>query len=860
MPITYSVQSGATFPAPTDDRRVVVGDFDGDGDSDLIVQSGGNGSAFLYYRSNGDGTFTNITGAASPIHGMVLPNNGGANYHVADFDGDGDQDLWAAVSGTGGSYFRNTGGDFISASALSFPDLADVTGYAVGDFDGDGDADILGRTPGILGLLGEFVYWESNGDGTFTEYAQADSPFQGLTVVDLDDQSAHVADFDGDGDLDVWVSSALSLGNYFENNGDGTFSSQIKLGLVIPQVGSRVTTSDFDSDGDADTLAQLGLNGSPFVYVRSNGDGTFTTVTDMSQTPFAGLTLPDNVNGTFHVGDFDGDRDVDLWAANGGVNGTYFMQDGAPPALTEVAMASVASDAKLALTFTEAVTKGDGDIYLVSLPSGAVVATLPVGSAEVTGGGTDWLIDFNAALAPGGLYAIRFQTGAFVDVDGAVTMAGDGGEGSTVLVPAEAHNDAVVIREDLTLNGNVKVDNGSGADEGVTTITAVNGLTAAVGSVITLASGALLKVNANGTFTYNPNGQFMALAVSTSGATNTKATDSFTYAVNGGDTATVVVTVVGRDNADVANGSAGADLIKAGLMDDVVNGLDGSDTLWGQDGDDTLNGGAGGDKLYGCAGADIANGGEGNDQIDGGEGDDLINGQEGNDTLTGGTGNDVMNGGLGNDVYMVTDTGDLANEAAGEGYDVIRSWIAEYTLGANIESLQLQGTEDLNGTGNSLGNIMQGNLGANVIDGGLGVDTLTGGGGDDTLIGGLNNDIMGGGTGADRFVIREESICRPVLEIDTVNDLVFGHGDQIDLSAVDANRLVAGDQAFEFVSVVTTGAGQATLTYDAGTGFTLLRLFVDGAGGDDYQMRIAGDVTASSAQALAGASVGGWIL
>ena len=90
------------------------------------------------------------------------------------------------------------------------------------------------------------------------------------------------------------------------------------------------------------------------------------------------------------------------------------------------------------------------------------------------------------------------------------------------------------------LSGNVLVDNGNGADSDVDsdtlTVTQVNGLGANVGSQITLASGALLTLNADGTFDHDPNGQFEDLGVGERG------TDMFRYTVSDGEPAGQVVT------------------------------------------------------------------------------------------------------------------------------------------------------------------------------------------------------------------------------------------------------------------------------------------------------------------------------
>ncbi len=89
-----------------------------------------------------------------------------------------------------------------------------------------------------------------------------------------------------------------------------------------------------------------------------------------------------------------------------------------------------------------------------------------------------------------------------------------------------------------------------------------------------------------------------------------------------------------------------------------------------------------------------------------------------------------------------------------------------------------------------------------------GADTLNGGGGHDILIGGAGADILSGGGGGDTFVFNFTSESTLVQNPDTIVD--FKHGtDTIDLSHIDANRLVDGDQAFAFI-------GSANFTHHAG--------------------------------------------
>ena len=75
--------------------------------------------------------------------------------------------------------------------------------------------------------------------------------------------------------------------------------------------------------------------------------------------------------------------------------------------------------------------------------------------------------------------------------------------------------------------------------------------------------------------------------------------------------------------------------------------------------------------------------------------EDTLSGLAGNDTLDGGAGADTMIGGAGNDTYIVDDAGDVVTENAGEGTDTVRTTLASYTLGANVENLTYTGTRQL---------------------------------------------------------------------------------------------------------------------------------------------------------------------
>jgi Ca2+-binding RTX toxin-like protein len=245
-----------------------------------------------------------------------------------------------------------------------------------------------------------------------------------------------------------------------------------------------------------------------------------------------------------------------------------------------------------------------------------------------------------------------------------------------------------------------------------------------------------------------------------------------------------------------------------------VFALEGNDTVSTGDGNDILLGEAGNDRLFG---------GNGTDTLIGGDGADL---------LQGGTGADIMYGGNRNDYYVVDNVGDVTTEAVNTalgGVDTVQSSITR-TLGFGLENLILTGATAISGTGNGNNNVITGNganntlsglagndqlnggLGQDQLFGGNGNDQLNGGSGHDKLDGGIGNDLLvggassdilngGGGTFAfDTFDYNAASDSRPgVFNRDVITDF-NGRGalvgDRIDLSTIDANASLAGNQAF----------------------------------------------------------------
>jgi Ca2+-binding RTX toxin-like protein len=130
---------------------------------------------------------------------------------------------------------------------------------------------------------------------------------------------------------------------------------------------------------------------------------------------------------------------------------------------------------------------------------------------------------------------------------------------------------------------------------------------------------------------------------------------------------------------------------------------------------------------------------------------------------------------------------------------------------------------------------------SDTLIGGRGADTLSGSAGDDVLTGGQGGDMLNGDAGADSFIYVSTVDSNLHRGADLITDLEAG--DQIDLSAIDANTINAGNQAFRMVTHLKGQAGLLVLIFISGTDTTPRAGDVDGDGKADITIHISGDHT-----------------
>jgi len=437
------------------------------------------------------------------------------------------------------------------------------------------------------------------------------------------------------------------------------------------------------------------------------------------------------------------------------------------------------------------------------------------------GGWTYTLNDNNAA--------VQALTGAATLTDTFDALTGDG-TAQTVTITIHAQDDAAVANPDAVttdeasvLAGNVFSNNGSGADSDpdgpAFTVTAVNGVGASVGTQITLGSGAHLTLNANGTFSYDPNHVFDATPTGGSGASNTPAHDSFTYTLSGGGTAMVSVTITGLDSNDLLLSTAGSANLSGGTGNDTYVIDDAGDRIFELSGQ-------GSDIAYALVDHQLEPGSEverlsaidwtfttplsltGNELVN------LIEGNAGANVLNGGAGADRMLGFGGNDLYVVDNAGDQVVETAGQGSDTVYA-LADYQLGFGSEIERLSAidwtfTNALSLTGNELANLIEGNAGANTLNGGAGVDVMVGFGGNDVYVVDNAGDqvIEAAGQGSDIVYALADYTLAAGSDIERLSAIDWTLTNALNLTGNALANLIEGNAG---VNVLNGGDGSDTL-------------------------------------------------
>jgi VCBS repeat protein/ASPIC/UnbV protein len=235
----------------------------------------------------------------------------------ADYDGDGDLDLFVGFNGAPNRLYRNDNGTLLDvASAMGMADARATRAGAWGDFDGDGDPDlIVGFAPGPQSVLRLY----RNDIGRFTDVT-ADA---GLARDSGAVRQLSWVDYDGDGDLDLFVAFRDRPNAFFRNDGGRFTDIAADIGLADKRKSVGAVWFDYDEDGDLD-LYVANMDGDANALYRNDG-GHFTDVAADRGVAWGGRAPNDSTNGTVRpcAADVNGDGHLDIITANYGKNGLF---------------------------------------------------------------------------------------------------------------------------------------------------------------------------------------------------------------------------------------------------------------------------------------------------------------------------------------------------------------------------------------------------------------------------------------------------------------------------------------------------------------------------------------------------------
>ena len=330
------------------------GDSDGDGDLDLYVTNWGSSVSQAInrlYSNNGNGTFTDVASSAGVADGAFRNS---VDAHWIDFDNDGDLDLYVTEFFSQDQLYRNNGNGTFSnvtgSAGVNVISQGDETASAWADFNNDGNIDLY-----ICKKRFRNTLFHNNGDGSFSEIGAT------AGVNDIrDTRHAAWGDYDNDGDADLYIVNEQNNA-LFKNDGTGSFE-EIACAVENTDEGRNASWIDHDNDGDLDLfVANIGAN----ALYKNIGNDQFANLASQ-----AIKSIPATwVSWAGAWGDYDNDGDLDLFVANGadsrsGQTSPLLRNNGDDSFSDITAESGLTTNAGSAMAASAADFDGDGDLDL----------------------------------------------------------------------------------------------------------------------------------------------------------------------------------------------------------------------------------------------------------------------------------------------------------------------------------------------------------------------------------------------------------------------------------------------------------------------------------------------------------------
>lgn len=274
-------------------------------------------------------SFNNV-GPASNLRAIWEGVFNGGGITFVDFDGDGKDD----ITMSGGdlhtiSFYRNNGTSFDSVTFPGVVNAMETKTVLWIDFDNDGDKDLFAGSFSASSKL-----FRNDGNLNFTDITVS----AGISTAIWRTTAAAWSDYNKDGWLDLYLCNYSGWGGNFwypnilyKNNGNGTFSNVTQSAGVMDTIKQPLAVSffDYNNDGWEDLYIANDRRNGNSMY-KNNGNGTFTNVSDATNTDFEGDCMG------LGVGDYDEDGDFDIYISNG-EEGNGFLRNNGNQTFTEIA-------------------------------------------------------------------------------------------------------------------------------------------------------------------------------------------------------------------------------------------------------------------------------------------------------------------------------------------------------------------------------------------------------------------------------------------------------------------------------------------------------------------------------------------
>lgn len=271
-------------------------------------------------------TFTDVTATAN------IGDVSGSSAAWGDYNNDGFYDLYVVASSGTNKLYKNTGSGFLPDSAYSAQSPTYRGNVSFVDFDSDGDTDIS--------VIGDANYLLANASGVFSRVSA-------MTASSDHPSGSAWADYDNDGDLDLYISSARGIPVFYKNDA-GVFSNVVRnVGLDSDSYSGSFAWGDYDNDGYPDLYVadNTMANG----LYRNTGSG------------LNGIGLSQSAGGTVSWSDYDNDSDLDLFLLYEGLPMQIFRNVTGAINLTPVVVAGAMGND---MSWSDYDNDGDQDLFV----------------------------------------------------------------------------------------------------------------------------------------------------------------------------------------------------------------------------------------------------------------------------------------------------------------------------------------------------------------------------------------------------------------------------------------------------------------------------------------------------------------